>query len=337
MGNEYNKEYNKEYTIILNKEEYLQIAGLVKQITECPSKDPSGFTARAKQLASCLPNRIIQILTCFSLHGNSRGYLLLSRFVPEKEEEEEIPDTPPDNTHHIGETTRLAKAQAILNECIGNMIAYEAEGDGNLFQDMSPNYKMSKMQTSLGSAVELEIHTEQAFSNLRPDFLSLACLRGDPNATTFILPVNTILDHISLSEKELLLEPLWKIGVDLSFKLNGAEFIEGDLRGPIPILTSDGYLVFDQDLMRGITEEAEQLRKKIIQIYYEHRTGHCLRPGEIIWIDNRRALHGRSSFSPKFDGKDRFLVRTFITLDLEKSAYARGKEKEERMVRAIYS
>jgi L-asparagine oxygenase len=196
------------------------------------------------------------------------------------------------------------------------------------------------MQTSLGSAVELEIHTEQAFSNLRPDFLSLACLRGDPNATTFILPVNTILDHISLSEKELLLKPLWKIGVDLSFKLNRAEFIQGDLRGPIPILTSDGYLVFDQDLMRGITEEAEQLRKKIIQIYYDHRTEHCLRPGEIIWIDNRRALHGRSSFSPKFDGKDRFLLRTFITLDLEKSAYARRKEKEkneERMVRAIFS
>ena len=87
--------------------------------------------------------------------------------------------------------------------------------------------------------------------------------------------------------------------------------------------------------MRGITDEAEQLRHKIVDIYYKHRSNHCLKPGEIIFIDNRHAVHGRSSFQPKFDGKDRFLVRSFITLDLNKSIHA--CVTKERMISAIYS
>ena len=106
------------------------------------------------------------------------------------------------------------------------MIAYEAEWYGKLFQDVVPLRAMEKAQTSLGSNTELEIHTEQAFSKLKPDILSLACLRGDPNAYTHIFPVQTILNNLTTEEKALLREPLWYTGVDLSFKLNNNEFIE---------------------------------------------------------------------------------------------------------------
>ena len=59
------------------------------------------------------------------------------------------------------------------------MVSYEAEGNGRLFQDMVPNKELALSQTSLGSKKELELHTEQAFSEMRPDYLSLACLKGD--------------------------------------------------------------------------------------------------------------------------------------------------------------
>ena len=171
---------------------------------------------------------------------------------------------------------------------------------------------------------------------MRPDILSLACLRGDEKAYTYILPVGRILENCSSREIQMLREPLWMIGVDLSFKLHGQSFIDGDVRGPIAILSGpehDPELIFDQDLMKGITSEAENLVKKIVEIYYHHRIAHCLQPGEIIFVDNRRAVHGRSSFSPKYDGYDRFLVRCFATLDYEKSAHARIG----RTVAAMYS
>ena len=34
---------------------------------------------------------------------------------------------------------------------------------------------MENNQTSVGSTIELEVHTEQAFSRLKPDLLSLGC------------------------------------------------------------------------------------------------------------------------------------------------------------------
>jgi L-asparagine oxygenase len=224
---------------------------------------------------------------------------------------------------------------------VSDVIAYEAECYGNIFQDIVPNRFLEKDQTSLGSNTELEIHTEQAFSKLRPDLLSLACLRGDPDAITYILPVKSIIDNLSDSDVELLKQPLWKTGVDLSFKINNHEFIEGDIRGPIPILDqvyrSNGRfnLVFDQDLMVGITEESNRLIGKIVDIYYKHRISHNLKPGEIIIIDNRHAVHGRSSFFPKYNGKDRFLVRCFSVFDYNSSLYARPFDT--RVVSAIYS
>lgn len=62
----------------------------------------------------------------------------------------------------------------------------------------------------------------QAFSSIKPDILVLACLRGDEQARTYILPVSAILANLSAQERELAREPLWTTGVDLSFKVRYA-------------------------------------------------------------------------------------------------------------------
>jgi len=120
-------------------------------------------------------------------------------------------------------------------------------------------------------------------------------------------------------------------------------FIEGDVRGPMPIIetivmddgTAKHQLVFDQDLMYGVNDAANQMIKRIVDIYYQHRIRHNLKPGEIIFIDNRMAVHGRSPFFPKYDGNDRFLVRCFATSNYQHSADARINGG--RTVAAIYS
>ena len=308
------------------------LKNLERRITALASENPELFCKQIKYASTQLPIHITLRLIDFAYSGSTSGFLLFDNLPKENL----LSKTPPGNTLKIGEKTRLACMQSILISTIGDMIAYEAEGYGRLFQDVVPIQTMAKNQTSLSSDAELEIHTEQAFSKLRPDILSLACLRGNETAYTYILPVGRIIENCSSREIQILREPLWMIGVDLSFKLHGQPFIEGDVRGPIAILSGpedDPELIFDQDLMKGITPEAENLVKKIVEIYYHHRIAHCLQPGEIIFVDNRRAVHGRSAFSPKYDGYDRFLVRCFATLDYEKSAHAR----DGRTVAAIYS
>jgi len=320
-------------------DELLILKTMISKMKFSPTINPDNFCNEAKEISNELPIRIQIELMNFVENGNENGYLLISGLASL---DDNIPDTPSNNEYKIGETTNLAKIQAILLSFISDIIAYEAEGYGNIFQDILPIKKMKMEQTSLGSGTELEIHTEQAFSKLRPDILSLACLRGDINAITYVLPVQTITDNLSENEIELLKQPLWKTGIDLSFKINGNEFIEGDIRGPFPILSIENQynngrynLIFDQDLMFGINDSAQQLVGKIVEIYYRYRNKHNLKPGEIILIDNRHAVHGRSSFYPKYDGRDRFLIRCFSVFDYNYTAYARYNDS--RIVSAIYS
>lgn len=324
--------------IEVNTDEIDILIRLVNKITASPTEETEKFFKQVKNAFNELPIRMQIELTNFVENGSKTDFLLIKGL---ENIDQNIPNTPINNKNKVGETTNLARLQAILLCSISDIIAYEAECYGNIFQDVVPIQNMEKDQTSLGSITELEIHTEQAFSKLRPDLLSLACLRGDPHAITYILPVQSIIDNLSDSEVELLKQPLWKTGVDLSFKLNNHDFIEGDIRGPMPILDDDYQsngrynLVFDQDLMFGLTEESKCLIGKIVDIYYQHRISHNLKPGEIIIIDNRRAVHGRSPFFPKYDGKDRFLVRCFSVFDYNNSLYARANDS--RVVSAIYS
>jgi L-asparagine oxygenase len=324
--------------IEINTDEFEVLINIVNKITASPYEETELFCKQTKKASKELPIRMQIELTNFVENGTKDDFLLIKGL---ENIDQELPKTPSNNKYNVGGTTNLARLQAIVLCFISDIIAYEAECYGNIFQDVVPNQKLEKDQTSLGSAAELEIHTEQAFSKLRPDLLSLACIRGDPIAITYVLPVQTIIDNLSDSDIELLKQPLWKTGVDLSFKINNHEFIEGDIRGPMPILyedyRSDGRynLVFDQDLMFGISDESNLLIGKIVDIYYKHRISHNLKPGEIIIIDNRHAVHGRSPFFPKYDGKDRFLVRCFSVFDYSNSLYARGNDS--RIVSAIYS
>jgi L-asparagine oxygenase len=319
----------------LSEDEIDILLNLAYQLVISPSDEPDRYCKKSKELSDRLPPRIISVLQNFAEYGSPTGFLLIQNMPTDRFS---IPPTPSNNDLKSGEKTILSCIQSIILHSISEMIAYEAEGYGRLFQDIVPSQDMEQFQTSLSSGVELELHTEQAFSKLRPDILSLACLRGDHSALTYILPVQAILENMCEEELVILRKPLWKIGVDLSFKLNGNEFLEGDIRGPFSILRGSSehpYLVFDQDLTIGITEEAEKMKNKIIDLYYTHRIKHNLKPGEILLLDNRRAVHGRSQFSPRYDGTDRFLIRSFAVYDYARTQYAR--ENNGRTIKAIYS
>jgi len=152
--------------------------------------------------------------------------------------------------------------------------------------------------------------------------------------------VQYILDGMTPEEQVLLREPLWLTKVDLSFKMNDQyEFLDGDVRGPMPIIwgpMDDPKLVFDQDLMEGITPEAHALVKKVVDIYYKRKLAHNLKPGHIVMVDNHRAVHGRSPFFPRWDGKDRFLVRCFACNDYEERT-AHARPDGGRVCAAIFS
>jgi L-asparagine oxygenase len=319
--------------VSLSGEEQVRLLALAGELTVSPSDSPELFCRQAHRAARQLPDRLVEALADFAYRGSDTGTLLLDRLPVS-----EPPPTPPDNRSHLAESTPLARVQAIVNHSCGQMVAYEAEGHGRLYQDMVPNRAMALSQTSLGSGVELELHTEQAFSKLRPDVLSLACLRGHPDAKTYVLPAHVLLEQMTPFERKLLRRELWTTGVDGSFKLGGHEFIEGESRGPLAIVAGaqdDPTIVFDQDLMAGVTDEAQAMIARVVEVYRAQRFSVTLEPGQILLVDNVRAVHGRSPFTPSFDGSDRFISRSFAIRDLVRTRYARPANS--RTVAAEYS
>ena len=252
--------------------EIKELTVLSNQINISPSEKPDLFCKKANQLSRKIPERIKNILHNFANYGSETGFLLINGLPLN---DATLPKTP-SNNNKIGETTILARIQAILINLLGDMISYEAEGSGRLFQDIVPIKSMADEQTSTSSNYNLEMHTEQAFSELRPDILSLACIRGDPNALTYILPVKSITNNLSMDDRILLYQPLWNVGVDLSFQVSNYKFIDGDVRGPVPILkgtnvqgtivqdeSTDPKIVFDYDLMKGTNQKANIIIEKI--------------------------------------------------------------------------
>ncbi|WP_204264519.1 TauD/TfdA family dioxygenase [Geodermatophilus normandii] len=290
------------------------------QVDADPLTEPTIYAEQVRMLgAVAVPRRLADAVRRFDLHGTNTGILVLRGL-----DVGAVPPTPPDNTQGLAGRCLLATQAALVASLLGHQISYSAEGFGHLWQDMVPSREKVLTQTSQGSGTELEAHTEQAFSPLRPDHVVLACLRGDPGAKTYVFPAKKLVAHLSPEEVDLLRQPLWCTTIDDSFK----EFVPDPdaVRGPLPILSGDREdpaMVVDQDLMHGVTPRAQALLKKVIDIYVGHRYAHVLEPGDVLALDNRAAMHGRSVFRPRFDGGDRFIARGFVVRDLHVSAHAR--------------
>ena len=160
--------------------------------------------------------------------------------------------TQDNNTPFIGENTKLSRCQAIINQSIGEMVAYEAETDGNFFQDIIPNKQLKDTQNNLNSNIELKLYSENAVSNLKPDYISLACLKEDNN----------------------------------------------------------------------------------IKIY--NREHYILEKGDLIILNNNKLVDGKFIFTPKIDGSDIFIIRSFMIHHLNQLK-DKTKESNDRIVKTLFS
>lgn len=298
-------------SIRLSPQAAASVAAFASRLTADPFTDQEGFCEQANRLARELPAPLRAAVTALAAPSCTAGVLVVSGL-----EVGHVPATPPDNTRGIGRALLLTREQAIIGALLGDHLAYEAEGHGHLFQDMVPNAELADTQQSQGSRAELEAHTEQCFSPLRPHYLSLACHRGHPDAATYFMTVNELAKRFTADELAQLSSPRWITFVDESF----LEHVTGPARrGPMGILGQSGgqpQLLVDQDLMNGIDDKAHALLQKVIRCYVEHRERHTLQSGDLLFLNNRKVIHGRSPFPASFDGRDRFVSRGFIVEDI---------------------
>jgi L-asparagine oxygenase len=300
-----------------------------------PYQDTEEFLLDCEMRADELPRFVRRGLLEFQVRSNESGVLLIKG----------LPIDPglyhvktPSNAERSADKTTFVSERclAMIGSRLGHLVSYIQEKNGDLFQNLAPVQGCEQIQSSSGSKSRLQFHRETVFHPYAPEYLLLLCLRADHDAIaeTTYASITHALPLISAHHRDLLFQPLYQTGIDYSF--GNIQTIQG--KGPVmPVLygnREDPFLNYDEDLMEAMTSEAgaalEALKDAIASVYRSIK----LEVGDLLCIDNRRTVHGRSPFKPRYDGFDRWLQRSFVVRDLGSSA--KDRLPGERIIRTTF-
>lgn len=192
----------------------------------------------------------------------------------------------------------------------GTNYGYKQEQDGAPVQNLFPIYANEVDQISSSSKAELEIHTETAFHPFRPDVVCLLCVREDPNAGTVYATLGDIIKEMNNDEAVMYLHlPMYYTRIDKSFLSDRQQ----DRQIQTSILFDGGTrMTYDRALMTATNKMAQEALDLFSAAIDRCKKTVYLKTGELLRINNHRVVHGRTAFSPKYDGTDRWLKRAMV-------------------------
>jgi L-asparagine oxygenase len=302
-----------------------QVTGLVGRLIEdYSSPDDHAFVATSADLARSLPDGIVRFLRSFQ--GGEPAVAAVIRGLPV--DDERVGPTPGHWGAH-GDPARTMPEDfyfLLLGSLIGEVFGWSTLQNGALLHNVLPNRAEENDQSGAGSRAPLLWHIEDAFHPYRCDYLGLMGLRNPDAVGTCLGSVRNL--KVTEHEREVLGSPRFHIRPDkvhmkgLDASARGAEFEHSP--EPVSILFGDAqepYLRINPPFMTALPgdEEAERVLGEVISRIDESMGEVILNPGDVVFIDNYLAVHGRGSFIPRYDGTDRWLRKALFTRDLRKS------------------
>jgi L-asparagine oxygenase len=287
---------------------------------ECAHKDAIDdheLLVRTEVALRCVSPELMSQLVSFRLGGVRDGMLLI-RGLPV---DDPLPETPPTGAFE-GSWRDLpvsTLAQLMVMGVLGGLIAYADEKDGRLIQDICPVPGAETRQENTGSCL-LELHTEDGFHPNMPHFISLLALRSDHErqALTVAGGARAVLPKLSAEHFEALCAPEYRIRL-------ASSFVGTDRRVYSPAMPvfsgskSDPDMCVDFHATEPLTERAGEALEALRGHMLSSLVGAVLERGDMVIVDNRKAVHGRTAFMPRYDGQDRWLRRCFTVADIRSS------------------
>lgn len=197
----------------------------------------------------------------------------------------------------------LASAQKTLFTTayrLGVPLAYEGEREGKIIHDIQPIKSTATQNTSLGIN-RIGLHTEMAFHHFRPSHVLLFCLRNE-RTHTWIVSTEKVLSNLSPSMRNVLSQSLFQIEPPRSYKLYYAKNWKPLLENDCLVLAEHCFTTFKNKIAKEVYQETLSIAYRFIQPI-------CLRPGDLLIIDNQKYLHGREEI---VNNPTRWLKRMYV-------------------------
>lgn len=204
----------------------------------------------------------------------------------------------------------------------GEVFAFARQHRGQIIQNVTPVRGHEYDAVGTGSRSLLDWHSEDAFDDAHPQFVGLLCVRGDERVQTALAPV----DRIPLTEAEeaVLRQPRFMHGIDKASGGTGRP--EDGVQGPA-LYGENGkrFVRIDMDCAAAVAGDDEAAAA--LQRFHDGADAAgvyvTLGAGDVLLFDNRRVMHARTPFEPRYDGTDRWLQRVIISDDLGRSTARR--------------
>lgn len=202
---------------------------------------------------------------------------------------------------------------------MGHEFAYQMEKKGALVHNIYPTGEGAKTQSNASFEVDLSLHTENAFHPIRPDYVTLYCIRtvAEAPATRLVL-LDEILDQLTDHEISVLRQERFTIRVVDSHKAEG----EADIELPITPLTGSPRrpVIRWHETLRANDDVAAKVCRAFAEAAQAATRYVKLHEGDMLCFANELALHGRDKFDARLDGTDRWLIRGYSLRDLTSTA-----------------
>jgi len=227
-------------------------------------------------------------------------------------------------------------AQCLISAALGDIFGWRTQENGRFLRHIVPIDKERNEQLGGSSSTTLVWHNEEAFHVLRCDFLSIFCYRNEERAETILSYIGDL--HIPDDKWAVLAAPRFVILPDKShlpdqnisehWRLDDHAFehirrMHADPQ-PVPALSGareQPFIQVDEAFMQALPgdHEAAEALDWLLRQFDAHKSAVIMQPGDMLWIDNKRAVHGRSVYQPNYGPRHRWLRRVNLTLNLRGS------------------
>ncbi|MFC4587077.1 TauD/TfdA family dioxygenase [Sphaerisporangium corydalis] len=296
---------------------------------EYASADAPEFLADVTVIAHELPAAPRRAINRARLDDGEHAILVTGNIV----RDDLLGRTPTHWRDHGGEEARLGGFALMLwAALLGDAIGWVAQQDGRVLTDVLPVAGMEEGDVSSSSHKELGWHTEDAFSPFRADYVGLYCLRNpdDTPTTLSFADVAALPGHVraTLAERRFLIRPDDAHDPRLMAGSRGDEAV-ALLTGPAGAVT----LRADRDFTVAVPGD-DQAREALEALFAQLDANLYdvpLAQGDVCFVDNRNVVHGRRSFRPRYDGRDRWLRRVNVAVDLRRTRPGRSGGDDRRI------
>ena len=285
-----------------------------------PHADFLRFSVACCRLTACLPDPLLMALILFRTQAEAPGAMLIKGLPLDFD----LAPTPADGGRSDKGTFVSEAVLGTIAHFFGDLYSYATEKKGEIIQNIVPVANRELKRSNEGSFADFLLHTENAYFEFRPDYLLLLGLRADEGgkAATTVAYAKDALGLVSDQVTTTLRMPLYRIAAPDSFLDSHSgrgwskptPLISGSPQHPEARVNFNGITALTPAAAMALGAFQEALDAVTMKV--------VLQPGELLIIDNRKTMHGRTPFKATFGPQARWLQRAYV-----RSTLWHGREK----------